>query len=770
MSQNLTNDFIDIEPVMDSIYGVIKISPFEKRLISTKEMQRLRGIKQLGFVNLVYPDAEHSRFAHSLGVCHQAKTIVDQVIKNVEGNEKFQKWRVQFINSEENKKLLQSNSKDVITPIERIVISAAALLHDLPHSPFSHEIETHNSDGKGIPVHDDFKNNPIFFRYLFDGEKSDLAKIISIYNDSFWQLVKGDKKWGPLIENISDIDDKGYVTVSSQDNNIQLSSAEKITSRKLPILGVMIFEILLFDKCEMWVDYKENKITPNKHGINVAINFAGEFISWKPIKNWFRPYRKDIVANTICADLLDYLLRDGRNTGILPALDLKFFDRMTIMKAYPDKTNTLIDLANLPDFCEHIVFDIFDHKRGVIRQSIITEILSFLQQRYLLAERVYQHRVVEGARTMLQEISRLLTETSSINVEQLHDINSNSFAPINDEAFFAWVTNINDNGKKELIKAKKLVKMLHERRIFREAVIIDSDHDSHKGTYRGNDVDCQTLANTLLDDTKRKAIIDKLNDEVTKFCEEKGIYGMPNYNDEQLFTIGVRKYGKGYKIPRVLVCKPLNNSDFNKIEVFPLFEAKKIPAMNDRLESMQKSYNSLWKVYLFVHPVFHQENFIEVHKKIEEVFLSNIYNETHIMWSNSIGSFKTLLPEKAIDIISFINDSTEEKTFGKKTNQFITRIFKQVNQSIGSIDFQLEIDAHKDGMRKKILKIDGGDELLKNQTLQTKVIKSLSGFKPQIEAQAAKDDKELVIDQIVKQIEKTLKTNAVDLFNKMDDK
>lgn len=54
MSLDFKNDFIDNEPVMDSVYGVIKISPFEKRLIATKEMQRLRGIKQLGFVNLVF--------------------------------------------------------------------------------------------------------------------------------------------------------------------------------------------------------------------------------------------------------------------------------------------------------------------------------------------------------------------------------------------------------------------------------------------------------------------------------------------------------------------------------------------------------------------------------------------------------------------------------------------------------------------------------------------------------------------------------------------
>lgn len=748
--ETLKNNFIDDDPIMDSVYGVINISPFEKRLISTKEMQRLRGIKQLGFVNLVYPDAEHSRFAHSIGVSHQAKMIVDQVVKNITNSKKYQSWKNQDIKDRDPTFFIE---KDVITPIERIVISAAALLHDLPHSPFSHEIETQNYDETGIPVHDDFANNPTLFRYLFNKDQSDVAKLIDIYNGSFWKEVQEDRKWGKRLEDKEIIDKDGYVKISENIDAILVGKKNIVPDDKLPVLGVMIFEILLFDKPDTWVKLEgKGKFIPNKQGVDVIVDLNKEKIKWKPIWKWFRPYRKDIIANTICADLLDYLLRDGRNTGILPSLDLKFFDRMTIIKAYPEKTETLIPLSELPDFCEHIVFDIFDHKRGIIRQSIITEIISFLQYRYLLSERVYNHRVVEGARSMLQEISRLLTLAESINVEKLHSFDQEGFSPINDEAFFAWVQNMEVNGKKEIIKAKKLVRMLQQRRIFREAVIIDGLQDSHEGTYRGNDVNCRTLADTLLNDKNRQTIIDKLNKASVEFCKKENLNYIDNPEEESLFTIGIREFGKAYKIPRVLVTRPLSSKQEDKIEVLPLFEAKKFDAINDRLESMQKSYDSLWKVYLFMHPFFHQKKYTKLHKAISDVFVHYLYEKTNITWKNSINDFNNLLPEKAIDIASFIKDK-EEEILKEVTRPFILNLISIANRSINIDSFKLDVNTHADAIIQKILKLAKGRDILKNIDLQKKIIRRMGTFRPIVNI-AARDQEELVINEMVAEIKK----------------
>ena len=102
----------------DPIHDIISFElddPVERclfELICTQTFQRLRRIRQLGFAGLVYHGAEHSRFAHSLGVVHIAR------------------------------RMLEALSKDTCVDDDtRMEVLGAALLHDIGHGPFSHAIE-----------------------------------------------------------------------------------------------------------------------------------------------------------------------------------------------------------------------------------------------------------------------------------------------------------------------------------------------------------------------------------------------------------------------------------------------------------------------------------------------------------------------------------------------------------------------------------------------------------------------------------------------------
>ncbi len=89
-----------MKTIRDPIHGQIRLDDTIVKIIDTPQFQRLRRIKQLGFANLVYPGANHTRFEHSLGVMHIASLLTDDV-----------------------------------------EVTIAALLHDIGHTPFSHGSE-----------------------------------------------------------------------------------------------------------------------------------------------------------------------------------------------------------------------------------------------------------------------------------------------------------------------------------------------------------------------------------------------------------------------------------------------------------------------------------------------------------------------------------------------------------------------------------------------------------------------------------------------------
>lgn len=67
--------------IRDSVHLDIEVDNYEKKIIRTKEMNRLYSIKQLGSTYFVYPSAVHTRFEHSLGTLFMAKRIMDSVLR-----------------------------------------------------------------------------------------------------------------------------------------------------------------------------------------------------------------------------------------------------------------------------------------------------------------------------------------------------------------------------------------------------------------------------------------------------------------------------------------------------------------------------------------------------------------------------------------------------------------------------------------------------------------------------------------------------------------
>ncbi|MFB6093003.1 MAG: HD domain-containing protein [Haloquadratum sp.] len=157
--------------IKDSVHDHIEIEGVAAALLDTEPVQRLRHIKQLGTVGMVYPSANHTRFEHSLGVYHLADRALDHL-----GIEGVQAERVR----------------------------AAALLHDVGHGPYSHNIETvtHRHTGK---YHDDVRE------LLAGGTVGEVLRDHDLDPDHVAALVAGEGTYGQLVSGELDVDRMDYL-------------------------------------------------------------------------------------------------------------------------------------------------------------------------------------------------------------------------------------------------------------------------------------------------------------------------------------------------------------------------------------------------------------------------------------------------------------------------------------------------------------------------------------------------------------------------------
>ncbi len=157
--------------IHDSVHGSIRLEDGFIDLLSTPEMQRLSGIRQLGLGYLVFPGANHTRLEHSLGTYHIAGLIADAI------------------------GLDEQSKKEVM---------AAAMLHDIGHGPFSHTLEVSFKERDGMD-HMDITQRMIKGELSVDVEGIDgptipeILESMGLEPESIASLVKeeGDIRYWP---------------------------------------------------------------------------------------------------------------------------------------------------------------------------------------------------------------------------------------------------------------------------------------------------------------------------------------------------------------------------------------------------------------------------------------------------------------------------------------------------------------------------------------------------------------------------------------------
>ncbi len=437
----------------DQIYETKILTPLAVEIINTPEFQRLHGIKQLGFTDIVYRGATHTRFAHSVGTSLITRTIIRRIAQNHE--RLVLDHPGQYLSHNFRVLLPDSYSKDLLDKKEKIpishqslwrglmeVVSAAALLHDISHIPFGHTLEDEFS---GIYARHDYLGSPRLYEFLFN-DHSELKKVFSdmyptwignIDNDKLSKLIYVILSWKEKIEPPKRF---GQLLEESLNSN---------RDRKL--------KKRLEDLKEWYTYFKEEKM--------------------------FHPFMSDIIGNTICADLLDYLPRDRMNLGMERHSHSRLQRYLTI------RPGTLY-----PDEGLRVSIMVTRRGRGGQRRDVATAVLDIMRERYEMAERVYYHHKKAAASTMLAKLAIMVSKNNKLkDTDNIYPApwkcsegkNVEPYNPIHfsDPEFIDYLGKAEvDKNEKELQYKLYTAIRYNRNEIYRTLLVVDTDL-AHKSVY-----------------------------------------------------------------------------------------------------------------------------------------------------------------------------------------------------------------------------------------------------------------------------------------------
>ncbi|MHA1629137.1 MAG: HD domain-containing protein [Candidatus Heimdallarchaeota archaeon] len=426
--------------VRDPVHGDIHINDIEKMILDSPEIQRLRGIKQLGTAFLIYPGATHTRFEHSLGTAFLAKKMMKMI--RINGFE---------INPED---------------YEKVVI--AALIHDATHVPYGHTFE---DERKIFERHD---KNEMFKQLLARGILSDLLNELGYKSAILDLLLKKDP------------------TMKS--------------------------------KGDLWMG--------------------------------------QVINDTICADLLDYLRRDCYYTGI--------------NKNYDDRAFSYFLVEN-----GRLVLNFT--KGRMERSDARSEILHLLRLRYFLTERVYLHHAKLSSGAMISKAVELAVREGGLTREKLYTLN--------DWSLLQFLKGF-PTKRVETSPIRQLVERFERRELLKRAYVLSSASLSSRKS--------------------RVEFIKKFNYPT----EERD-------QVEEMIIDRLQKSTKNSAINQAdVIIHCLSSSTLKEAEVLIKTKDGTITQLNARpyppvdIKAVEDAYEDLWRMYVFANKKYAQE----VGKICEETF------------------------------------------------------------------------------------------------------------------------------------------------------